>query len=137
MENYMLTRWDPFAPLSEMSRLQDLARQSQSFRPAVDIVEHPDAFEVRAEVPGMKAEDIHLDVEKNVLTLRGERHLEEVTEKSDYKRVERSYGTFTRSFTLPETVDDEHIEAKLNEGVLTVRLPKREAPSARRIQVSG
>lgn len=134
----MLTRWDPFAPLSEMSRLQDLARQAQqSFRPAVDIVEHPDAFEVRAEVPGMKAEDIHLDVEKNVLTLRGERQLEEVTEKSDYKRVERSYGTFTRSFTLPETVDDEHIEAKLNDGVLTVRLPKREAPSARRIEVSS
>ncbi len=138
MERYvMLTRWDPFAPLSEMSRLQDLARQAQSFRPAVDIVEHAGAFEVRAEVPGMKAEDIHLDVEKNVLTLRGERQLEEVTDGSDYKRVERSYGTFTRSFTLPETVDDEGIEAKLTDGVLTVRLPKREAPSARRIEVSS
>ncbi len=85
----------------------------------------------------MKAEDIHLDVEKNVLTLRGERQLEEVTDGSDYKRVERSYGTFTRSFTLPETVDDEGIEAKLTDGVLTVRLPKREAPSARRIEVSS
>ncbi|MBO6935952.1 MAG: Hsp20/alpha crystallin family protein [Deltaproteobacteria bacterium] len=133
----MLTRWDPFAPLSEMSRLHDLARQSQSFRPAVDIVESPDAFEVRAEIPGMKAEDIHIDVEKNVLTLRGERQLEETTEGTDYKRVERSYGTFTRSFTLPETVDDEQIEAKLTDGVLTVRLPKREAPSARRIEVAS
>ena len=131
----MLTRWDPF---SEMSRLHDLARSAQpAFRPAVDIVESAEAFEVRAEVPGMKAEDIHLDVEKNVLTLRGERTLAETTEGADYRRVERSYGSFTRSFSLPETVDDEAIEANLADGVLTVRLPKKEAPTARKIAVSS
>ena len=134
----MLTRWDPFAPMNELNRLHDLVRNAQqSFRPAVDILESDDAFEVRAEVPGMRAEDIHLDVEKNVLTLRGERQLEETSEGTDYRRVERSYGTFTRSFSLPETVDDEAIEAKLTDGVLTVRLPKKEAPTARRIQVSS
>lgn len=133
----MLVRWDPF---EEMSRLHDhffsgrgLARQG--FQVAVDIREEDDAFYVDAEVPGLSAEDIKVDVEKNVLTLSGERKIEKEETKDKYRRVERQYGSFTRSFTLPETVDTDHISADLKDGVLELRLPKTQAPKPKSISV--
>jgi HSP20 family protein len=133
-----ISRWDPFA---EMNRLHDqlfsrVARE-ESFKPAIDIHEDEDAYSVDVEVPGLKPEDIHVDVEKNILTVRGERRLSREDKKDGYRRVERFYGSFTRSFTLPETVDAESIEAKTADGVLTLRLPKRAAPGARKISVSS
>jgi HSP20 family protein len=134
----MLVRWDPF---EEMNRLHDhflsgrgLAKQA--FQVAVDIREEDDAFYVDAEVPGLAAEDVKVDIEKNVLTLSGERKVEKEETEGTYRRVERQYGNFTRSFTLPETVDTENISADLNDGVLSLRLPKKEAPTPRKISVN-
>ncbi len=134
----MLVRWDPF---EEMNRLHDhflggrgLAKQA--FKVAVDIREEDDAFYVDAEVPGLKAEDVKVDVEKNVLTLSGERNVEKEETEGTYRRVERQYGSFSRSFTLPETVDTDNISADLKDGVLALRLPKKEAPTPRKIAVN-
>ena len=134
----MLVRWDPF---EEMNRLHDhffsgrgLAKQA--FQVAVDIREEDDAFYVDAEVPGLAAEDVKVDVEKNILTLSGERNVEKEEKEGTYRRVERQYGSFTRSFTLPETVDTDNISADLKDGVLALRLPKKEAPTPRKISVS-
>jgi HSP20 family protein len=135
----MLVRWDPF---EEMNRLHDhflsgrgLAKQA--FQVAVDIREEDDAFYVDAEVPGLAAEDVKVDIEKNVLTLSGERKVEKEETEGTFRRVERQYGSFTRSFTLPETVDTEHISADLKEGVLALRLPKKDAPTPRSISVNA
>ncbi|MBZ0118255.1 MAG: Hsp20/alpha crystallin family protein [Sandaracinaceae bacterium] len=135
----MLTRWDPFA---EMSRLQDNLNRTWGeprmvFQPSVDIFEEPEAIVLKAEVPGMKSEDVHVHVENNVLTLRGERKLEHEEKKEGYHRIERAYGSFSRSFALPKSVDAENIAAELKDGVLTLRLPKRAAPEKRRIEIRG
>ena len=133
-----LTRWDPF---SELNRLHDqlfgAAPAEQAFRPAVDIHESETAFTVTAELPGVKSEDLHVDIEKNTLTLRGERKLERDEERDGYRRVERVYGSFVRSFSLPDTVDTEAIDAKLSDGLLHLTIPKVAAPSPRRIEIKG
>ena len=135
----MLVRWDPF---EEMNRLHDhffsgrgLAKQA--FQVAVDIREEDDRFYVDPEVPGLAAEDVKVDIEKNVLTLSGERKVEKEETEGTFRRVERQYGSFTRSFTLPETVDTENISADLKEGVLALRLPKKDAPTPRSISVNA
>jgi len=135
----MLVRWDPF---EEMNRLHDhflsgRGLTKQAFQVAVDIREEHDAFFVDAEVPGLAADDVHIDVEKDVLTIRGERKVEKEEIEDTYRRVERQYGSFTRSFTLPETVDADSISADLNNGVLALRLPKKEAPTPRSISVNA
>jgi HSP20 family protein len=134
----MLVRWDPF---EEMNRLHDhffsgrgLAKQA--FQVAVDIREEDDAFYVDAEVPGLAAEDVKVDVENNVLTLSGERKVEKEETEGTYRRVERQYGSFSRSFSLPETVDADNVSADLKDGVLELRLPKKEAPTPRKILVN-
>ncbi len=135
----MLVRWDPF---EEMNRLHDhyfggrgLARQA--FQVAVDIREEDDAFYVDAEVPGLAAEDVKVDVENKVLTLSGERKVEKEENEGTYRRVERQYGSFTRSFSLPETVDADKISADLKNGVLELRLPKKAAPTPKKIAVKA
>jgi len=125
-----------------MNRLHDhflsgRGLSKRAFQVAVDIREEDDAFYVDAEVPGMSAEDVKVDVEKNVLTLSGERKVEKEEIEDTYRRVERQYGSFTRSFTLPETVDTDNISADLKEGVLALRLPKKEAPTPRSISVNA
>jgi HSP20 family protein len=108
-----------------------------AWAPSVDIYENKDHIVLEAELPGMKQEDFDLSIENNVLTLRGERKFEKTEESDNYHRVERSYGAFTRSFTLPQTVSPEGATAEYNNGVLRVTLPKREETKARRIEVSG
>ena len=135
----MLVRWDPF---EEMNRLHDhffsgRGLTTQPFKVAVDIREDEDAFLVEAEVPGLAAEDVKVDVEKNVLTIRGERKVEKEEDEGKYQRIERRFGSFSRSFTLPETVDADSISADLRDGVLALRLPKKEAPSPRNISVKA
>lgn len=135
----MLTRFDPFAELNRFQ--QQVARQydtaTQTFSPAVDIFEDKEAIQVRAELPGVKNEDVKIDVENNVLTLRGERKLDNEDKRDGYHRVERWYGAFTRQFMLPRTVDAEHIDAQLKDGVLTVRLPKKAEVKPRAIAVKS
>jgi len=139
----MLNRWDPF---TEIARLHDEmvrnlgARDAgeaykASFTPAVDILDDKDAVLVKAELPGVKPEDVHVSVENDVLTLKGERKFEHKDRKEGLMRVERAWGTFTRSFSLPKTVDGERVEADMADGVLTLRIPKRQAPQPKRVEV--
>jgi HSP20 family protein len=135
----MLTRWNPF---EEMQRLQDEAfrtfgGQRQEWRPAVDIHEDEQAIKLMAELPGVRQEDVSVEIEDNVLTLTGERKLEHEDKREGYHRIERAYGAFSRSFVLPRTVDTQGIEAQMREGTLTVRLPKRAETQPRRIDVKA
>jgi HSP20 family protein len=134
----MLTRFDPFAELNRFQR--EVSRSFEgaaAWTPAVDIFEDKESIQVRAELPGVKTEDVKVDVENNILTLRGERKLEHEDKKDHYHRVERFYGAFTRQFMLPRTVDAEQIDAQLKEGVLTVRLPKKSEVKPRAIAVKS
>src|SRR6266852_8826283 len=133
-----ISRYDPFRDLRTLQHSFDdegIARGSWS--PSVDIYENKDHIVLEAELPGMSREDFDLSVENNVITLRGERHFEKKEETDNYHRVERAYGTFMRSFTLPNTVSAEGANADYRNGVLRVTLPKREETKARRIEVKG
>ena len=145
-----ISRYDPFRDLrtlqDEVNRLftgnvarafddEGIARGSWS--PSVDIYENKDQIVLEAELPGMKREDFDLSVENNVITLRGERHFEKKEETDNYHRVERAYGSFVRSFTLPNTVSAEGAVADYRNGVLRVTLPKRAETKARRIEIKG
>ncbi|HYE75702.1 MAG TPA: Hsp20/alpha crystallin family protein [Blastocatellia bacterium] len=106
-----------------------------SWNPTVDVYEDKNGIILEADLPGMKAGDFELSVENNILTLRGERKFEKKSEEGNYHRVERSYGQFTRSFTLPSTIDIEQVNAEFKDGVLRVTLPRREETKPRQIQV--
>lgn len=108
-----------------------------AWSPNVDIFENKDQIVIEAELPGMNREDFDLSVENNVLTLHGERRFEKKDENDNYHRVERSYGSFSRSFTLPQTVSAEGANAEFRNGVLRVTLPKREEVKARKIEIKG
>jgi HSP20 family protein len=112
-----------------------LGREMPGFAPAVDIYEDEGMITVSAQLPGVKSEDLHIDVENNVLTLSGERKLEREDKREGYHRIESSYGSFTRSFVLPESADSEKVEANLSDGVLTVRIPKRPEAAIKHIEV--
>jgi HSP20 family protein len=145
-----IVRYDPFRDLrtlqEEVNRLFS-TNLSRSFgdegigrgarAPSVDIYENKDQIVLEAELPGMKQEDFDLSIENNVITLRGERKFEKTDETDNYHRVERSYGSFTRSFTLPQTVSADGATAEYTNGVLRVTLPKREETKSRRIEVKG
>ena len=103
--------------------------------PAVDIMETENELVVKADLPDLKFEDIHVSMENGTLTLTGERKFEKKTEKGAYHRIERAYGSFERVFTLPDTVDAEHVKADYKNGVLTVTLPKKELAKPREIKV--
>jgi HSP20 family protein len=140
-----LVRWNPLGTLAgmEVERLNRMFAdlQTEAFNhawvPAVDIYE-TDAHEVviKAELPDMKKEDIGVTFENSVLTLSGERKLDETTKREQYQRVERYVGRFSRSFTLPPTVDAGKIAATYKDGVLTIRLPRREEARPKQIDVS-
>lgn len=106
---------------------------TQEWMPAVDIRETAADFTFEVELPGLAKEDVSVVVEDNVLTLSGERKWEEKEDRNSYRRIERSYGRFTRSFTLPRQVGAEKIEARSSDGLLTIRVPK--APEARPQQI--
>jgi len=145
-----IVRYDPFRDLrtlqEEVNRLfsTNLTRAFDdegigrgAWAPSVDIYENKDQIVLEAELPGMKQEDFDLTIENNVITLRGERRFEKTDDSDNYHRVERSYGSFTRSFTLPQTVSAEEAKAEYSNGVLRVTLPKREEAKSRRIEISG
>jgi HSP20 family protein len=144
-----IVRYDPFRDLrtlqEEVNRLfstnmtrafGDEGIGRGAWNPSVDIYENKDQIVLEAELPGMKQEDFELTVENSVITLRGERRFEKFDDADNYHRVERSYGAFTRSFTLPHTVSAEGATAEYQNGVLRVTLPKREETKSRRIEIS-
>jgi HSP20 family protein len=106
-----------------------------TWAPAVDIHETGDGFVVRADLPGVKKDDIQIDLKDNTLTLKGEKKFEEKVSKDNYIRVERSYGSFVRSFALPQNVDVEKIKASYKDGVLELTLPKKEEAKPKQIRV--
>ena len=111
------------------------AVSSRSWSPAVDIHESADALTITAELAGLAPEEVEITVEDQVLTLAGERTFERETKGETLHRVERSYGAFSRSFTLPATVAADRVEAKFDRGVLTVTLPKAEASKPRKVRI--
>ena len=143
-----MTRWEPFRGLSalqeQVNRLFDDSftgsRSSQaelaSWAPAVDIYETENELVVKADLPDMQEKDIDVRVENNTLTIRGERKFSNEVHEDNYLRVERAYGTFTRSFSLPNTVNSEAIHAEYHNGVLSVRMPKREESKPKQVKIS-
>ena len=110
--------------------------KAEKWLPSVDILEKDGNLLLRAEVPGINEKDIDLKLEGNVLTLKGEKKLEHEEDRNNYHRIESFYGTFTRSFTLPDTVDRDHIKADYKNGILTVTIPQKPEVRPREIPVS-
>jgi HSP20 family protein len=133
----MLELWNPLDRLSLWSDFADGWGRAavERFAPAVDVVERPDSFEITAELPGLKPEDVEVKLENGILTLSGKRTHEAKDEREGYHRVERRYGSFTRSFSLPKDVRGDDITADLKDGVLTVRVPKDARALPRKIEV--
>jgi len=141
-----ITRYDPFR---DLFRLQDQLFKTYgeaygpreesgltaAWTPPVDVFENADAITLKVELPEVEATDVDVQVEANQLTIRGERKLEKAEEREGYHRIERTYGAFSRSFTLPSTVDTEHISAESRDGVLRIVLPKRAETKPRQIKV--
>jgi len=133
----MLELWNPLDRLSLWSDFADGWGRAavERFAPAVDVVERPDSFEIAAELPGLKPEDVEVKLENGILTLSGKRTYEAKDEREGYHRVERRYGSFARSFSLPKDVRGDDITADLKNGVLTVRVPKDARALPRKIEV--
>jgi HSP20 family protein len=108
-----------------------------AWNPSVDIFENKDQIVLEAELPGLSPEDVNISVENNVLTIHGERKFEKKDENDNFHRVERSYGSFTRSFTLPPTVSSENVDATFDNGILRLALAKREEAKPRRIEIKA
>lgn len=145
-----IVRYDPFRELrglqNEMNRVfsgivptgwDNEEGFATSWTPRVNIFENKDSLVLEAELPGMSRDDFDLSIENNVVTLKGERRFEKKDEGDNYHRIERSYGSFTRSFTLPSTVSSENVKAEFNNGVLNVSFAKREETKARKIEIAG
>jgi HSP20 family protein len=144
-----IIKYDPFREMrslqDEVNRLftssfprggdNDLMRGAWS--PQVDIFEDKDKIVLEAELAGMKPEDVDISIENNVLTIYGERKFEKKNESDNFHRVERSYGNFTRSFTLPPTVQSENANAEFENGILRLTLAKREEAKPRRIEIKA
>jgi HSP20 family protein len=141
-----IIRYEPWTLLSQLQKELERARDDKSgegtvataeWAPAVDIKEEDDKFVIHADIPGVKPEDIEVSMEAGVLTVKGQKESEAKTEKEGYKRVERSFGSFYRRFSLPDTANGEEINAKSKHGVLEITIPKREAVKPKRISVSA
>lgn len=144
-----VVKWDPFRDLiSIQDRMNRMFEQSLSrsrseegvspatWTPAVDIYETPDRIVLKAELPGMTHEDIDIQLQDNTLTLKGERRFAKDVQEENYLRIERAYGPFQRSFTLPSSVQQEKIRATFRDGVLEVVMPKADEVTAKRISIS-
>lgn len=147
-----ITRWDPF---SELTSLQDRVNQlfsqtfgapgrgseqslfASNFVPPVDVYEDDHSITVQAELPGVKEEELDVRLENNVLTISGERKLENEDKKENFHRIERQYGRFVRSFTLPSTVDPDSVNAEFNNGLLKITIAKREESKPKQIKIGA
>jgi HSP20 family protein len=145
-----IIRWDPYRELAavqeRMNRLfeetwggrgrrADEDSVAASWMPAVDVRETKDALELNVELPGIDPKDVAISVEGGVLTIKGSRTFEKAAEGETYHRIERAYGSFERSFTLPSNVDPERVEARFRQGLLVLVLPKREEARPKSISI--
>jgi HSP20 family protein len=113
----------------------DTQESTRTWAPAIDILETPEAYVVKAELAGVHKEDVQITVENNVLSLKGERKFEKDETKENYHRIERAYGAFARLFTLPTQVDHDHVEARFEQGVLTITVPKAAEAKPKQIDI--
>jgi len=148
-----LTRWDPFADLlSFPDRLNQLLNQGThvsrgksneqsltfaNFIPPVDVMEDDNNIMVQVELPGVREEDVEVRIENNMLTISGERRLENEEQRDNFLRVERAYGRFYRSFTLPSNIDPENVSATFDNGILKITIPKREESKPKQIKIES
>jgi len=144
-----IIKWDPFRDLlSLQERMNKLFEESllqtgkerqdisiAGWSPAVDVMESDDEIVLKAELPGIELKDVEVLIKDNILTLRGERKFEKEEKKENYHRIERSYGAFQRSFTLPATVEQDKVKAKMKDGILEVRLPKAKEAKSKKIEI--
>jgi HSP20 family protein len=138
----MLARWEPFRELArtfEDPFFRTWSNDENSCRwcPAVDVSESEKELVVSADLPGVDSKDVEITVKENILTLTGERKTEKEDKGESYHRVERAYGSFSRSFVLPSTVDETKVSAEYKDGVLRVHLPKREEIQPRKIAIKS
>jgi len=142
-----ITRWDPFREVVALqNRMNSLFREmggegespltTASFVPAVDIYEDPKKVVLKLEVPGIEEKDLDVRVENNTLTVKGERKFDKEEKEENFHRIERRYGSFFRSFSLPSTVDSEHISASYTNGVLKLELSKKPEAQPKQIRVN-
>jgi len=144
----VLTRWEPFREFATLQdRINRVFRESyrgeagdeslttSTFAPAVDVYEDEHKVTLKIEVPGIEEKDIDVRVENNTLTVHGERKIEKDEKEENYRRVERQYGSFTRTFNLPQTVDTENVAANYDKGVLKISLPKKAEAKPKQIKV--
>jgi HSP20 family protein len=144
-----ITRWDPFREFSTLQdRMNRLFRESYgpegreetlnntSFAPPVDVYEDEHNVTLKIEVPGIDEKDIDVRIENSVLTVHGERKFEKEEKEENFRRVERQYGSFTRTFTLPTTVDAEKVSANYDKGILKIALPKKAEAKPKQIKVN-
>jgi len=150
-EHMAIVRWkDPIGDLSSIhERMNRLFGEAfgpsrapeegwaRSWEPAVDIFETEDAIVVKAEIPGIERDQVDVEVKDGILTLRGDRKFAREVKEENYHRIERSYGSFQRSFTLPSSVDPDKVRATLGNGVLEVTLQKKEQARPRQVKISG
>ncbi len=145
----VLTRFEPFRDFSTLQdrinrvfrdsypgQGQDESLSTSTFAPAVDVYEDEHQVTLKIEVPGIDEKDIDVRVENNTLTVHGERKIDKEEKEENYRRVERQYGSFTRTFTLPTTVDTEKVSANYDKGVLKVALPKKAEAKPKQIKVN-
>jgi HSP20 family protein len=138
-----IIRWDPFREMTQVQNRFDrlwgsvLADREESWLPAVDVYDSKDAVVLKAELSGMDPGDIQIEVEDNVLTIKGERKFEEKIDEGRYYRVERRFGSFERSLVLPQGVRPDDIQADYEDGILVVRVPKAEEEKPRKIEVKA
>lgn len=145
----VITRWDPFREFSTLQdRMNRLFRESYgpegreetlnntSFAPPVDVYEDEHSVNLKIEVPGIDEKDVDVRIENNVLTVHGERKFEKEEKQENFRRVERQYGSFTRTFTLPTTVDAEKVSANYDKGILKIALPKKAEAKPKQIKVN-
>src|SRR5438874_8073821 len=141
-----ITRWDPFRELStiqdRMNRLfqesyggQDQELSTSAFAPPVDVYEDEHSIMLKVEVPGIDEKDIDIRLENNTLVVRGERKFEKEEKEENYHRVERRYGAFARSFTLPSSIDNDNAQASYENGILKIKLAKREEAKPKQIKL--
>src|SRR5262249_25268004 len=145
----VITRWDPFREFSTLQdRMNRLFRDSfgegreealttGNFAPPVDVYEDEHSVTLKIEVPGIEEKDIDVRVENNTLTVQGERNFEKEEKEENFRRVERQYGSFTRSFTLPNTVDIDSIQANYDKGILKIQLAKKAEAKPRQLKVNA
>lgn len=140
-----LAKWNPFMEMENFfehypSRLGggrgEAAKMFDSWTPTVDISETPKEFLIKAELPAVDKKDINLEIDHGILTLTGERHFDEEDDNKKHHRIERFFGSFSRSFTLPESVNMSNINADFKDGLLTVKLLKTEVPKPKTVKVA-